>query len=98
MPDRESRASYYIVDVSNPASPGKAYKAECLDIIEALGMTFCEGEAFKSIWRMCASRHLGLHKDGGDPLYDARKVEFYACRILNKAKATNERDDTGNGA
>ena len=73
--------SYYTVRIVRPASISKPYSAECLDIIESLGMTFSEGEAFKAIWRKCAARHLGKGKAGGTALYDAEKAEFWTHRI-----------------
>lgn len=42
---------YYKCHVADPISKGVPYTAESIDIIEALGMTFAEGEAFKAIWR-----------------------------------------------
>ncbi len=73
--------SYYLVNVVNPNQGEQPYQAECGDIIEALGMTFNEGCAFKAIWRSAAARTLGKLKEGGDPLYDAQKVAFYGRRM-----------------
>lgn len=47
---------YYKCHVADPISKGEPYTAESIDIIEALGMTFAEGEAFKAIWRTCTGR------------------------------------------
>lgn len=78
--------SYYAVTVANPISGGKAYTAECNDIIEALGMNYAEGNAFKAIWRACAARK-GLGKKGyTDGLYDAEKVVFFGQRMTVQAK------------
>ena len=44
--------SYYLVDIGNPNQGRVAYQAECGDIIEALGMNFNEGCAFKAIWQI----------------------------------------------
>lgn len=80
--DSGADGSYYEVDIVHPKS-GKPYRAECQDIIEALGMDFNEGNVFKGIWRRCAARTLGKVKKGNeDTLYDAQKVEFYSNRIL----------------
>lgn len=81
--------SYYRVEVRHPTNPASApYAAECNDIIEALGMSFAEGEAFKAIWRSCAARNNGLRKRGyTDSLYDAEKVVFYGERMIVQAKA-----------
>lgn len=71
---------YYTVDVSDPIDPEvKPYTAECADIIEALDMTFNEGEAFKALWRLAASRQ-GRGKPGNKPQYDADKVAHYGLR------------------
>lgn len=80
--------SYYSVTIERPTSAGRPYVAECNDIIEALGMNYAEGNAFKAIWRSCAARHLGRSKKGyDDALYDAEKVEFFARRMIVQAKS-----------
>ena len=80
--DSGADGSYYEVDIAHPKS-GKPYRAECQDIIEALGMDFNEGNAFKALWRRCAARTLGKVKKGNeDQLYDAQKIAFYGNRIL----------------
>jgi hypothetical protein len=66
----------------NPTSGGAQYDAECNDIIEALGMTFAEGNVFKALWRSCAERTLGKKKRGGDAVYDAEKMVFFSERTL----------------
>lgn len=83
-------SSYYTVEVKNATTPGApAYTAECNDIIEALGMNFAEGNAFKALWRRAAQRTLGLRKAGAkdDGLYDAEKVEFFGARLVAQSKA-----------
>lgn len=75
--------SYYKVLVTDPTSGGDAYTAECNDIIEALGMNYAEGNAFKAIWRKCAAQSLGKAKAGyKDGLYDAEKVVFFGQRMV----------------
>lgn len=74
--------NYYVVKVVRPNKAKAAYTAECSDIIESLGMTFNEGEAFKAIWRKAAARTLGKLKEGGDARYDAQKVAHYGKRML----------------
>ena len=75
--------SYYKAPVAAPLSGGAPYVAECNDIIEALGMTYAEGNAFKAIWRLCAARTLGAKKRGyTDGLYDAEKVAFFGARMV----------------
>jgi hypothetical protein len=80
--------SYYTVAIDHPTTPGRAtYKAECNDIIEALGMNYAEGNAFKAIWRKCAARQ-GLGKLGyTDGLYDSEKVVFFGARMVHQEKA-----------
>lgn len=81
--------SYYVVDVHRPNQAVVPYTAECGDIIEALGMSFAEGCAFKGIWRSAAARTLGKRKtDGQDALYDAQKVEFYGRRMQSDLGST----------
>lgn len=75
--------SYYQVPIEHPTSGGDPYTAECNDIIEALGMNYAEGNAFKALWRRAAARTLGLTKRGyTDGLYDAEKVEFFGKRLV----------------
>ena len=83
QPDSGSNASYYSVQILHPLR-GATYNAECQDIIEALGMDFNEGNAFKALWRRAAARTGKVKKGNEDPLYDAQKIEFYGKRILNK--------------
>lgn len=51
---------YYSADVTNTLDGRPGYTVQCLEVIETLGMTFAEGEAFKAIWRSCAARTLSL--------------------------------------
>lgn len=75
---------YYLVEVKAPQREGQApYQAECEDIIQALGMTFDEGCAFKSLWRTAAQRQ-GNGKPGQEALYDREKLVHYANRLLNQ--------------
>jgi hypothetical protein len=77
---------YYRVDVAEPISPElQPYSAECADIIEALGMTFNEGEAFKALWRLAAARQ-GRGKPGNRAQYDADKVAHYGARVAAQTK------------
>lgn len=81
-------SDYYKVEVKNTTSGGEPYMAECNDIIEALGMNFAEGNAFKALWRRAAHRTLGLKKAGAkdDGLYDAEKVKFFGERLVEQSK------------
>ena len=74
--------SYYRVDIKHPATAKSEYTAECIDVIEALNMTFEEGDAFKAIWRKAAARTLGKQKDGDTPLRNAEKVAYYGQRMV----------------
>lgn len=78
---------YYTCSVAQARTidgrPG--YDAQCLEIIETLGMSFAEGEAFKAIWRSCAARTLGKVKADCDALYNAEKVAFYGQRMVVEA-------------
>ena len=80
--------SYNAIKVERPTNPGAdPYTAECNDIIEALGMNYAEGNAFKAIWRRCAAR-LGKSKKGyTDGLYDAEKVVFFGLRLVAQETA-----------
>ena len=80
-------SSYYTIHVKNPTTEGRpAYYAECNDIIEALGMNYAEGNAFKALWRRAAARK-GMRKKGYDNgLYDAEKVEFFGKRLIEQSK------------
>lgn len=76
--------NYYVVPIKNPQrKEQEPYQAECEDIIQALGMTFDEGCAFKALWRTAAAR-MGNGKPGNKALYDCQKLVHYANRILNK--------------
>lgn len=84
LQDSGANGTYYEVDIKHPKS-GQPYRAECQDIIDALGMDFNEGNAFKALWRRCAARTLGKVKKGNEnTLYDAQKIAFYGDRILKK--------------
>ncbi len=79
--------NYYLCEVKEPKRPEiKPYTAECEDIIQALGMTFSEGCAFKAIWRSCAERELGLAKLGGDAVYDAEKTVHYGNLMIKERR------------
>lgn len=75
--------SYYKVDIKDPISNPVPYVVECGDVIEALGMDFNEGNAFKAIWRKCAARTLNKAKAGyKDGLYDSEKVVYFGERMV----------------
>jgi hypothetical protein len=89
------RVNYYLVQVEHPQREDQPpYRAECEDIIEALGLTFDEGNIFKELWRTANERTHGVGKLGNTPLRAAEKYVHYSGRILKKAKrhAQIERD------
>lgn len=82
--------NYYVVTIKNPQrKEQEPYQAECEDIIQALGMTFDEGCAFKALWRNAAAR-MGNGKPGNTSVYDCEKLVHYANRILTKEKLVDE--------
>lgn len=54
-------------------------RVSCNDVIDALGMSFNRGEAFKALWRMG-------RKPGTPAIYDAEKVGYYGQRELERLK------------
>jgi len=84
-------SNYYKVFVKNPTTLATSYEAECNDIIEALKMTFAEGNAFKAIWRKAKARQ-GVQKKGYDNgLYDSEKVVFFGERMVVEAKSGEDK-------
>ena len=82
--------NWYVVPVKHPQrKEQEPYQAECEDIIQALGMTFDEGCAFKALWRNAAAR-MGNGKPGNSTLYDCEKLVHYANRLLAKEKIAEE--------
>lgn len=76
------KVNYYEVEVTHPTRDGRGpYTAECNDIIEALGLSFSEGEAFKAIWRKGAARIKPGKRGHDGGLYDAEKASFYGKRM-----------------
>lgn len=77
--------NWYVVPVKHPQrKEQEPYQAECEDIIQALGMTFDEGCAFKALWRNAAAR-MGNGKPGNTAVYDCEKLVHYSNRLLAKA-------------
>ena len=77
--------NYYLVRVDKPQRSTQApYQAECEDIIEALELTFDEGNIFKEIWRSANARK-GNGKPGNTPLRGAEKILHYAGRVHRRA-------------
>lgn len=86
LPEHTGKSvNYYKVQIDHPTTKGNpAYIAECNDIIEALGMNYAQGNAFKALWRQAAALKLGLLKQGNNALYDAEKVEFFGARLVEQ--------------
>lgn len=83
-------SDYYKVLVASPTTAPEPYTAECNDIIEALEMTFAEGNAFKALWRLAAAR-LGQGKPGTTARYDSEKIVFFGHRILDRAMQADQK-------
>jgi len=81
-------SGYYTIEVATPQNKEQdSYLAECVDIMEALQMTYSEANAFKAIWRMAASRNTSIvSKKGNNSIYDSEKVVFFGNRMLEQAK------------
>lgn len=99
--DKEERANgelsggdvnYYLLEVKDPKRLDP-YTAECEDIIEALEMTFAEGNILKALWRSCNMRVHGHGKRGQDlhGIYDGDKIAYYGERV----KAQRQRKVAG---
>lgn len=84
--------SYYKFPVEHPTEEGRApYVIEVNDIIEALDLSFAEGNVIKATLRQAIARKLNLQKKGyEDGLYDSEKVVFFGERMVVKAKAERE--------
>ena len=79
-------SDYYKVWIQDPTTPeNEPYMAECNDIIEALDMTYAEGNVFKAVWRRAALRN-GMGKPGSTLLYDSEKAEFFSKRLVRDAR------------
>jgi hypothetical protein len=78
-------SDYYKIQIDHPTSGGEPYLAECIDIIEALGMEYDVANAFKAAWRIAALRQ-GRGKPGATETYDAEKVVYFGNRMIERAK------------
>lgn len=86
--------NYYLLDIMDPKRL-KSYTCEAEDIIEALGMTFAEGNVFKALWRSCAMRVRGHGKQGADKegIYDGDKIAYYGERIKVQRRRKSKRSE-----
>lgn len=81
--------NYYLVKVDFPQrEEQEPYQAECEDIIEALELTFDEGNIFKEIWRSANARKLN-GKPGHRVTYGADKIVHYALRNQKRRHREN---------
>ncbi|WP_244832387.1 hypothetical protein [Caballeronia sp. TF1N1] len=89
------RVNYYLAQVDHPQREDQPpYRAECEDIIDALGMTFDEGNIFRELWRSANERTHGKGKVGNTPLRAAQKCVHYSGRLLKKAQRAATVSDT----
>ena len=79
--------SYYDVVIKEWTNPDHQLQlpivVSCNDIIEALGMNYAQGNAFKALWRIAAAKQ-GKMKKGNNTKYDAEKIVFFGERILKQ--------------
>ncbi|MCD1628452.1 hypothetical protein K7I15_00890 [Marinobacter shengliensis] len=71
---------YWLLHIPNPKRL-EPYTVECEDIIEAMEMTFQEGEAFKALFRKCKIR-MGDGKPGDSELRCSEKVAHFGQRMV----------------
>jgi hypothetical protein len=64
--------------VNHPAHYNQVPGVECIDVIEALGLTFCVGNVMKYIWRC---------PDKGNELEDLKKGRWYLDREIKRLEA-----------
>ena len=55
----------------------------CLDVIEALDMSYNEGNILKAVWRIAAAKQ-GKTKKGNNMHYDAEKIVFFGERLVEE--------------
>ena len=85
-----------VADLAKPESSGGSCgyydinitelgEVRCLDVIDALELTYAEANIFKEIWRGSAARR-GLEKEGNTALRGAKKIQFFAEHNLQYVK------------
>lgn len=72
---------YYLIAVADPKRINAPYVVEVEDMIEALGMTFAEGNVLKALVRHAQNRR-GGGKKGSTCRYEAEKIIYYGQRLL----------------
>lgn len=78
-------ANYYKIRIDNPTTASMPYTAEINDIIEALGMTYAEGNVFKAVVRHALARQ-GRAKPGNTQMYEAQKALWFSLRLVAQAE------------
>lgn len=78
-PDGDVGATPVSDPVNHPSHYTQHGTAECIDIAET--MTFCQGNAFKYIWRAGAK---------GDRVEDLRKARWYLDREIKRLEGLND--------
>lgn len=69
-------SSYYDIELGGST-------IRCLDVIEALDMSYNEGNILKAVWRIAAAKQ-GKTKKGNNMHYDAEKVVFFGERLVEE--------------
>ena len=69
-------SSYYDIEIDGNT-------IRCLDLIEALDMSYNEGNIFKAVWRIAAAKQ-GKTKKGNNMHYDAEKIVFFGERLVQE--------------
>lgn len=82
-------SDYYKVRVENPTHQLQPYTAEANDIIEALSMSFAEGNILKAVIRHALVRQ-GTGKQGSTAKYEAEKIAWYGERLVAQAELNDE--------
>ena len=78
-------ASYYTVPVLNSVHNAEDYLLECIDVLEALQLTYSEANVIKAIWRTASKRVLNVSKSGVTDIYDMEKVSFFCAKIYKSS-------------
>ena len=78
-------ASYYTVPVLNSVHNAEDYLLECIDVLEALQLTYSEANVIKAIWRTASKRVLNVVKAGVTDVYDMEKVSFFCSKIYKSS-------------
>ncbi len=85
-------ASYYTVPVTSNLVPSgslvnpEEYMLECIDVLEALRLTYSEANVIKALWRTSSKRVLDVSKAGVTDLYDMEKVSFFCKKICKSSR------------